>query len=85
MTLYAAAERNGVADRVARVTERRVSYIAGILTALGLDEQEARRRAIAVTASVVGYQQLVATGWDSRLDSVERMAASLLELALGRV
>ncbi len=85
VTLYAAAERNGVADRVARVTERRVSYIAGILTALGLDEQEARRRAIAVTASVVGYQQLVATGWDSRLDSVERMAASLLELALGRV
>ncbi|MFT3859880.1 TetR/AcrR family transcriptional regulator [Micropruina sp.] len=84
-TLYAAAERNGVADRVARVTERRVSFIAGVLVALGLDDEEARRRAITLNASVVGYQQLVATGWDPRLDSVERMAGSLLEMALGRV
>ncbi|MFT4135354.1 hypothetical protein [Microbacterium sp.] len=66
------------------MTERRVSYIAGILTELGLDEDEARRRAIAVTASVVGYQQLVATGWDPRVDSTDRMAVSLLEMALGR-
>lgn len=82
-TLYAAAERNGVAARVARVTERRVSFIAGILSAIGLDEDEARRRAIALNASIVGYQQLVSTGWDPRLDSVEQMAASLLEMALG--
>lgn len=83
-TLYAAAERNGVADRVARVTERRVSYIASLLTALELDQEEARRRAIMLNASVVGYQQLVATGWDPQLDSVEGMTASLLEMALGR-
>lgn len=84
-TLYAAAERNGVAERVARVTERRVSYIAGILAELGLDEEESRRRSIALNASVVGYQQLVTTGWDPRLESVESMAASLFEMALGHV
>lgn len=83
-TLYTAAARNGIADRVARVTERRVSYVAGILAAFGLDEQEARRRAITVNAALVGYQQLVATGWDPRFDSVEHMAGSLLEMALGR-
>ncbi len=82
-TLYAAAERNGVAVRVARVTERRVSFIAGILSALGLDEEEARRRAITLNAAVVGYQQLVTTGWDPRMDSVESMAASLVEMTLG--
>jgi len=83
-TLYTAAARNGVADRVARVTERRVSYIAGLLAALGLGQDESRNRAITLTASVVGYQQLVTTGWDSGVDSVERTAASLLEIALGR-
>lgn len=84
-TLYTAAGRNSVADRVARVTERRVSYIAGLLAAIGLDEDEARRRAITVNAALVGYQQLVATGWDPELDSVEHMADSLLAMALARV
>lgn len=81
-TLYTAAERNGVAATVARVTERRVTYIARLLEARGLDADEARRRAITLVAAVVGYQQLVSPGWDPH-DPPERIAASLIEMTLG--
>lgn len=82
-TLYTAAERNGVAETVARVTERRVGYVADILVALGQDAQEARRRAITVVAAVIGYQQIVAPGWDARQELPESIAASLLSMTLG--
>lgn len=81
-TLYTAAGRNAAADTVARVTERRVAYISSVLGALGLEPSESRRRAITLVAAVVGYQQLVATGWDPAQDP-EQVAASLVEMALG--
>ena len=63
-TLFAEASALGIADVVARASERRVSYTARLLEAAGVDPADARRRAVIVVAAVVGYQQLVAGGWD---------------------
>lgn len=61
-TLYSEAEAEGVLPFVASVTNRRIEYIARILTELGLAQPEARA-SIAV-AVVVGLQQLVTGGWE---------------------
>ncbi|GAA1938996.1 TetR/AcrR family transcriptional regulator [Microbacterium aoyamense] len=82
-TLFTAAERNGVVDAVARVTERRVAFVASVLAQLGFDAAESRRRATTLVAAVVGYQQLIATGWSPGQDTPEMLAASLLEMAIG--
>lgn len=63
-TLYADAAALEVRDAVTRSTERRVSYTASVLEALGLERGEARRRAVIVVAAVIGYAQLAAGGWD---------------------
>jgi AcrR family transcriptional regulator len=63
-TLFAEAASLGITDVVARATERRVSYTARLLEAAGIERADARRRAVIVVAAVVGYQQLVAGGWD---------------------
>jgi AcrR family transcriptional regulator len=63
-TLFADAAALGITDVVARATERRVSYTARLLEAAGIEASEARPRAVIVVAAVVGYQQLVAGGWD---------------------
>jgi len=63
-TLFAEAAALGITDVVARATERRVSYTARLLEAVGIEPADARRRAVIVVAAVVGYQQLVAGGWD---------------------
>jgi AcrR family transcriptional regulator len=63
-TLFAEAASLGITDVVARATERRASYTARLLEAAGIERADARRRAVIVVAAVVGYQQLVAGGWD---------------------
>jgi len=63
-TLFADAAALGITEVVARASERRVAYTAQLLEAAGIDAADARRRAVIVVAAVVGYQQLVAGGWD---------------------
>lgn len=82
-TLFTAAARNGVAETVMRVTERRIVFVASILAELGFDQDESRRRATTLVAAVVGYQQLMAPGWSPTQDAPESLAASLLEMAIG--
>lgn len=60
-TLYSEAEREGVMETVARVTERRIAYVTSILRELGVEQPE-ERAALAV-GSVIGLQQLVTGGW----------------------
>lgn len=62
-TLYSEAESEGVSDVVARVTGRRIGYVASILTDLGFEDAQ-ERAAVAVSAAI-GLQQLVAGGWHS--------------------
>lgn len=84
-TLYTAAERNGISDLVSRVTERRVAFMTSVLAGIGLDPAEARRRALTVVAAVIGYQQLVLTGWHPESQSPQLMAASLVRMAVGEL
>lgn len=67
-TLYADATAEPVRSVVAAVTERRVSYLASLLAASGVAHDEARRRAIVIVSAVIGYQQLVSSGWDAAAD-----------------
>lgn len=61
-TLYSEAESEGVLPVVARISQRRIDYIAGILEELGLDHPQ--ERAALVVGSVIGLQQLVTGGWE---------------------
>ena len=63
-TLFAEAAELGITDAVGRASERRVSYTAQLLEATGIRADDARRRAVIIVAAVIGYQQLVAGGWD---------------------
>lgn len=81
-TLFTAAARNGVAETVRRVTERRIGFVALLMRDLGFDADESRRRATTLVAAVIGYQQLIAPGWYPD-DDPERLSASLLEMAIG--
>lgn len=83
-TLYLDAVPEGVDDAVARVTERRVAYVAALLHDAGLDDDEARRRGAAVVAAVIGFQQLAAGGWRAgpEVDTHE-LASSILRMSLG--
>ena len=67
-TLYDDAAAADVRDIVEAVTERRVSYLTGLLEASGVPGREARRRAVIVVSAVIGYQQLVSSGWDAAAD-----------------
>ena len=66
-TLYADAT-GAVGAFVSAVTERRVSYLAGLIEASGVAPDEARRRAVIIVSAVIGYQQLVSGGWDAASD-----------------
>lgn len=59
-TLYLEAAAEGVADTVARVTDRRTGFVADLLAELGLPPEEARRRAVLALAIAVGLDQLSA-------------------------
>lgn len=62
-TLYADAAAAQVREQVTAVTERRVGYLAGLLRDCGVSDVEARRRAILLVSAIIGFQQLLASGW----------------------
>lgn len=62
-TLYADAAAAQVREPVTAVTERRVGYLAELLHSCGVTEAEARRRAILLVSAIIGFQQLLASGW----------------------
>jgi AcrR family transcriptional regulator len=82
-SLYLEAEREGVSDCVRDVTARRVAYVAQAITELGLDPAQARLRALAVVAAVLGLEQLARGGAGQVMIAREEMARSLLALVIG--
>lgn len=67
-TLYADAAATEVSAAVAAVTDRRVQYLEELLVATGIAASESHRRAVIVVAAVIGFQQLVSSGWDAGAD-----------------
>lgn len=59
-TLYVEAVTEGVVDIVSRVTDRRIGFVADLLSELGVPTVEARRRAVLALAIAVGLDQLSA-------------------------
>jgi hypothetical protein len=53
----------------ALVTERRVAVVDGLLRAAGIPPPDARGRAVTIVSAVIGYQQLVSSGWEPASDS----------------
>ncbi|UJP40063.1 TetR/AcrR family transcriptional regulator [Cellulomonas palmilytica] len=78
--LYVEAAVEGVGDVVARVSQRRVDYLADLLVELGHDPDEARRRSLVALASVVGLGQLAAVG--VRPDDPDAFTRSALAMTL---
>ncbi len=64
---------------VARVLERRVDYVTGILEELGLDHPKAR--AATVVGAALGLQQMVTGGWEP-LDGTE-ITETMLKMTFG--
>ncbi|GAU67251.1 putative TetR family transcriptional regulator [Streptomyces sp. NBRC 110611] len=58
MSLLATAAQPRVAAALARVTERRIGYIASLFTELGFTEDEARHRALLAYSAYLGHAQL---------------------------
>jgi AcrR family transcriptional regulator len=83
-SLYLDAEREGVTDCVRDVTERRVAYVASALVELGIEPAEARRRAFAAVATVLGLEQLARGGAGSIMDGRDAMSRSLLQALIAR-
>jgi len=84
-TLYVDGRREGVDEVVARVTERRVAFVAALVEDAGFDAAEARRRGASAVASVIGFQQLAAGGVSLRTtELVERAGRRMLRIAVRR-
>ncbi|MDI6099601.1 TetR/AcrR family transcriptional regulator [Actinoplanes sp. NEAU-A12] len=58
LAMLATADHPHVAPVLARVTERRVAYTAGLFEALGLPPEEAARRALLAVSAYLGHAQL---------------------------
>ena len=58
LAMLATADHPHVAPVLARVTERRVAYTAGLFAALGWPAEEARRRAVLAVTAYLGYAQM---------------------------
>jgi AcrR family transcriptional regulator len=83
-SLYLDAEREGVSSCVREVTDRRVGYVAAALLELGIEPDEARRRALATVAAVLGLEQLARGGVGPIMASRELMQRTLLEIMTSR-
>ena len=57
LAMLATADHPHVAPVLARVTERRVAYTAGLFAALGFPAEEARRRGLLAVTAYLGYAQ----------------------------
>ncbi|MFC6567597.1 TetR/AcrR family transcriptional regulator [Actinoplanes utahensis] len=58
LAMLATAGHPHVAPVLARVTERRIAYTAGLFLALGLSRVEAERRALLAVSAYLGHAQL---------------------------
>jgi len=58
LAMLATADHPHVAPVLARVTERRVAYTAGLFAALGWPAAEARRRGLLAVTAYLGYAQM---------------------------
>ena len=58
LAMLATADHRHVAPVLARVTERRVAYTAGLFVALGWPADEARRRGLLAVTAYLGYAQM---------------------------
>ena len=58
LAMLATADHPHVAPVLARVTERRVAYTAGLFAALGWPAEQARRRGLLAVTAYLGYAQL---------------------------
>jgi AcrR family transcriptional regulator len=58
LAMLATADHPHVAPVLARVTERRVAYTAGLFAALGWPAEEARRRGLLTVTAYLGYAQM---------------------------
>jgi AcrR family transcriptional regulator len=58
LALLATADHPAVAAALARVTERRIAFIAGLLAKLGFAQDEANRRALLTYSAYLGHAQL---------------------------
>lgn len=58
LAMLATADHPHVAPVLARVTERRVAYTAGLFAALGWPADEARRRGLMAVTAYLGYAQM---------------------------
>jgi AcrR family transcriptional regulator len=80
--LYADAVAEGVGLVVKRVTARRVGYVAAALVELGFTRDEARRRAVASVAIVLGLEQLRRGGAAAVFGSGSELGESVLRMLL---
>ena len=80
--LYSDAVEQGVGDVVARVTERRVSYVAAALEELGVAPDEARRRGLSAVALVLGLEQLTRGGAAGLVGSGEALQRTVLGILM---
>lgn len=84
-TLYVQAEAEGVREIVARVTQRRIDYVAQILEQLGFDRSEAQNRSTIALAAVLGLQQLMAgTNATELRENMAELTEAALRMTLGR-
>ncbi|WP_030807080.1 TetR/AcrR family transcriptional regulator [Streptomyces sp. NRRL S-337] len=58
VSLLATAAQPRVAAALARVTERRIGYVASLFAELGFPEEEARRRGLLAYTAYLGHTQL---------------------------
>lgn len=84
-TLYVDAAAEGLRPAVARVTERRIAYVAGLLEELGFSREESRRRGTIATAVVIGLQQLDEGAGPESLAALESgLTGTVLAMMLAR-
>jgi AcrR family transcriptional regulator len=80
--LYADAVAEGVGQVVKRVTARRVGYVAAALVELGIEPDEARRRAVASVAVVLGLEQLRRGGAGAVFGASRELSETVLRVLL---
>lgn len=84
IALNAEHESETVAEVVARVTDRRVAYVAGELVRLGIPEEEARHRSLLAYTAYLGHAALSRSAPRTipEGDAGERFVDSVLNLLL---
>lgn len=79
-SLYLEAAAEGVTETVARVTDRRIGFVADLLVRLDLPPDEARRRAVLALAIAVGLDQLNAGAGPQLAVEADAMLRSALAI-----